>query len=132
MSEKVTPISRAISDVLTGAYARKRLTQEDLSQRTGIPLVTLQKKLRGRSPISATDLVVIAEAIGVQPPKMLEEAMQELVDQAESGMSAPVANILDQRQKKTPAEMTDDELEAIQKKAAINDTELEQDETDLP
>jgi transcriptional regulator with XRE-family HTH domain len=132
MSEKVTPISRAISDVLTGAYARKRLTQEELSQRTGIPLVTLQKKLRGRSPISATDLVVIAEAIGVQPPKMLEEAMQELVDQADSGTSAAVASILDQRQKKTPAEMTDDELEAIQKKAAINDTELEQDESDLP
>lgn len=132
MAEQVTPISRAISDVLTGAYARKRLTQEELSQRTGIPLVTLQKKLRGRSPISATDLVAISEAIGVEPPKMLEEAMQELADRASEATSAPVANILDQRQKKTPAEMTDAELEAIQKKAATNDSELEQDESDLP
>lgn len=131
MATDVPPISRAISDVLTGAYARKRLTQEQIATRADMPLVTVQKKLRGRTTISATDLVVLSRAIGVDPIKMLQEALEEVAE-AEKLMSVGVASISDQRKKKTPAEMTDDELDAIQKKAAINDPELEQDEPELP
>lgn len=130
MAEQVTEISRAVSDKLTGAYASKRLTQDEIAERAQMSIWTLQKKLRGRSPISATDLVVIAQAIGVSPAKILTEALEELEEQ--SRMSAPVVTLSDQRNKKTPATMTDDELEAIQKKAAINDEELEQDEPELP
>ena len=71
MADNITPISRAISDVLTGAYARKRLTQEQIADATDMPLVTVQEKLRGRAPISATDLVILSDAIGVSPSKML-------------------------------------------------------------
>lgn len=77
MPENISDLSRAVSDVLTGEYAKKRLTQDELATRTEMSVWTLQKKLRGRSPVSATDLVVIAQAIGVDPAGVLTEAMAD-------------------------------------------------------
>ena len=128
MADNITPISRAISDVLTGAYARKRLTQEQIASATDMPLVTVQKKLRGRAPISATDLVMLSNAIGVSPAKMLEDAMADLAEQ-ERQASEGIANISDQRRKKTPADMTFDELER-ERSAANTDPEIRHDEHD--
>lgn len=130
MADNITPISRAISDVLTGAYARKRLTQEQIANATDMPLVTVQKKLRGRAPISATDLVVLSNAIGVNPAKMLEDAMADLAEQ-EKQVSEGVASISDQRRKKMPADMSFEELEG-ERSAANTDPEIGHDEPDTP
>jgi len=131
MAEQVTPISRAISDVLTGAYARKRLTQEELAERAQMSIWTLQKKLRGRAPITATDLVIIARAIGIDPGKVLQEAIEE-VDEAERLASEGIASISEHRNKK-PSEMTEEELDAFEGESAANkDKELGHDEPDAP
>lgn len=130
MGEQVTDISRAVSDKLTGAYASKRLTQEEIAERANMSIWTVQKKLRGRAPITATDLVVIAEAIGVSPAKILTEALDELKEQ-ESLTSEGVASIADQRRKKRPSEMTEEELDAFEGESAANtDPELGHDEPD--
>lgn len=127
MAEQVTDISRAVSDRLTGAYASKRLTQEEIADRTQMSIWTLQKKLRGRAPITATDLVVIAQAIGVSPAKILTDALEDLEEQK---MSRGVANIADQRRKK-PSEMTEEELDAFNgEQAASTDPEIGHDEHD--
>lgn len=138
MSDTISPISRAVSDVLTGAYARKRLTQEQIAAATDMPLVTVQKKLRGRAPISATDLVVLSRAIGVDPAKMLEEALADLAEaevikdteREESLMSEGVVSLSEHRRKK-PSEMTDEELEG-ERSAANTDPEIGHDEPDAP
>lgn len=126
MADNITPISRAISDVLTGAYARKRLTQEQIADATDMPLVTVQKKLRARAPISATDLVVLSQAIGVDPAKMLQEALADLAE-AEAQASEGIASISDQRRKKKPSEMTEEEMEG-ESSAANTDPEIGFDE----
>lgn len=128
MAEQVTDISRAVSDKLTGAYASKRLTQDEIAERAQMSIWTLQKKLRGRAPISATDLVVIAQAIGVSPAKILNEALEELEEQ-KLAASEGVASIADQRRKKSPATMTDAELEG-ERSAANTDPEIGYDEPD--
>ena len=128
MADNITPISRAISDVLTGAYARKRLTQEQIADATDMPLVTVQKKLRGRAPISATDLVILSDAIGVSPSKMLEEALADLKEQ-EVLASEGVASISDHRRKKKPSEMTEEEMEGVSN-AANTDPEIGYDQPD--
>lgn len=128
MAETVTPISQAISDALTGAYARKRLTQEQIADRANMSLVTLQKKLRGRSPISATDLVVLAQAIGVDPAKVLDDALEDV-----NAASEGVVSLSEHRRKKSPAEMTDEELDAFDGESAANtDPEMGHDEPDAP
>ncbi|MGX9349218.1 helix-turn-helix domain-containing protein [Microbacterium sp. KNMS] len=124
-------ISTIASDVLTGFYKRKRLTQEELAERSDIPLTSLQKKLRGNAPITATDLVVISQAIGVDPALVMREIMREL-DDRNAGMSDAPVSLEAHRTKKSVAEMTDDEIEAIKKKAATYDPELEQDEPESP
>lgn len=116
-------ISQAVSDVLTGYYNRKRLTQEVVAERAGMSVVTLQKKLKGRAPISATDLVILANAIGVDPAKVLNEAIEEAAG------SEPPASLDDQRKKKKPSEMTDTELEGVPS-AANTDPEIGHDEPD--
>lgn len=128
MAEQVTPISRAISDVLTGAYARKRLTQEEIAERAGMSIWTLQKKLRGRAPITATDLVILSQAIGVDPGKMLTEALADL-EESKRLASEGVASLDDHRKKKTPAEMTEAEMEGVSS-AASTDPEIGYDEPD--
>lgn len=130
MAEQVTPISRAISDVLTGAYSRKRLTQEEIADRANMSIWTLQKKLRGRAPITATDLVVLSEAIGVSPSKMLEDALEEVAEQ-ERQTSEGVVSISEHRRRKTPAEMTEEELER-ERSAANTDDEIGRDEPEQP
>lgn len=128
MAEQVTDISRAVSDKLTGAYASKRLKQEDIAERANMSIWTLQKKLRGRAPVTATDLVVIARAIGVSPSKILDEALEQVAEE-ELLASEGVVSIADQRRKKTPADMTDDELEG-ERNAANTDPEIGYDEPD--
>lgn len=120
-------ISRVAADVLTGYYKRKRLTQEELAEKADIPLTSLQKKLKGRAPITATDLVMLSRAIGIDPTKVMAEIVEE-AEAEERRMSAGVASIAEQRFKtKSPATMTDDELEG-ERSAANTDPEIGYDE----
>lgn len=126
-----SPISQAVSDILTGYYNRKRLTQEAVAKKAGMSIVTLQKKLKANAPITATDLVILSRAIGVDPSKVIEEAEAEVAEQ-EKLASVGVASISDQRQKKkSSAEMTDEELEGVPS-AANTDPELGHDEPEAP
>lgn len=130
MPEQITPISRAISDILTGAYMKKRLTQEVVAERADMSIWTLQKKLKARAPITATDLVVLATAIGVDPAKVLEEAMEDVAN-AEKLVSAGIPTITEQRSKKRPSEMTEEELDAFEGEQAANrDPEIGHDESE--
>lgn len=126
-----SPISQAVSDILTGYYNRKRLTQEAVAKKAGMSIVTLQKKLKANAPITTTDLVILSRAIGVDPAKVIEEAEAEVAER-EKLASVGVASISDQRQKKkSSAEMTDEELEGVPS-AANTDPELGHDEPETP
>lgn len=128
MPAEQTPISRAISDVLTGYYGRKRLTQDKVAERADMSVVTLQKKLAGKAPITATDLVVLSNAIGVEPEKVLREAIEEVA--AAGPVSDAPLSLDDTRWRKheQAARMSVEELESQERRAAITDEELETDE----
>lgn len=106
------------------------MTQEELATKADIPLTSLQKKLKARAPITATDLVMLARAIGVDPAKVMEEIVEE-VELEERRLSEGIASLAEQRIKKTPATMTDDELEG-ERSAANTDPEIGFDEPDAP
>ncbi|WP_315637298.1 MULTISPECIES: hypothetical protein [Microbacterium] len=119
MAEQISPISRAISDVLTGAYMKKRLTQDVVAERAQMSIWTLQKKLKARAPITATDLVILSTAIGVKPGDVLEEAMADVAHE-ERLASEGIRTIAEQARKKRPSEMTEEELDAFDGEAAAN------------
>ena len=130
MSPTQPLISRVAADVLTGYYKRKRLTQEELATAADIPLPTLQKKLKGNAPITATDLVMLSRAIGIDPAKVITEIVEE-AEAEERRVSEDVASLDAHRKKKTPADMTEDEMES-ERSAANTDPEIGFDEPDTP
>lgn len=117
--------SQALSDALTGAYKARRLKQDVVAERADMSIWTLQKKLKGRAPITATDLVVLARAIGVTPAYLLDEA-EKLQREA---MSEPPANVIQIRSKSTPGDGAQEDVDE-QPSAANFDPEHEQDEPD--
>lgn len=117
--------SQALSDALTGAYKARRLKQDVVAERADMSIWTLQKKLKGRAPITATDLVVLARAIGVTPAYLLDEA-EKLQREA---MSEPPANVIQIRSKSTPGDGAQEDIDE-QPSAANFDPEHDQDEPD--
>lgn len=117
--------SQALSDALTGAYKARRLKQEVVAERADMSIWTLQKKLKGRAPITATDLVVLARAIGVTPASLIEDAEQLLAE----SMSAAPDNVVDIRPKQSPKDGAQEEFDELAG-AANYDPEHEQDEPD--
>lgn len=127
-------ITRVAADVLTGYYKRARLTQEELASRSEIPLTSLQRKLRGTAPISATDLVMIARGIEIDPVDVMAEIMKELGKRERpdnDGVSEVPVSLDAHRRNRTPADMEEEEWEGISN-AAGTDPELEQDEPESP
>lgn len=119
MSPSQPMISRIAADVLTGYYKRKRLTQEELAERSGMPITSVQKKLRAKAPITATDLVVLSRAIGLDPVEVMAEIMKE-TQHHERLASEGIPTIAEQTRKKRPSEMTEEELDAFDGETAAN------------
>lgn len=119
-------ISRAVSDVLTGFYNKRRLTQEVVAARAEMSVVTLQKKLKGNAPITATDLVLLSEAIGVDPRDVLDQAIRDVSEAAN--------NVSDLSQKRAERDRILGEGfdEDDHQSAANSDPEHELDEPEAP
>lgn len=122
MAPEQHEISRALSDVFTGLYRKKRLTQDVFAERAEMSIVTLQKKLAAKAPITATDLVLMSAALGVEAKDVLEEAMTDIASRTSD---APIS--LDAHRAKKPAEMNDEEIDRLEG-AANHDPENESDQ----
>lgn len=108
---------------------------------------TVNRRLIGETPFTVTEIVVVAKALNTTSLKLTEQALANYAGgTAEEGleklvaeftkdetapMSAPVASLDAHRKRKTPAMMTDDELEA-ELNAASTDPEHQRDEPDTP
>lgn len=126
MSREQPAVSRAVGDVLRGFYNRKRLTQEVVAARADMSVVTLQKKLKGNAPITATDLVVLSEAIGVDPREVLDQALKEL-SEASNNLSD-----LSQKRAERDGVLGENFDENDHQRAANHDPEHEFDEPAAP
>lgn len=58
-------LSRTLAGVVDQARKDAGVTQRDLSDATGIPLVTLNRRLTGSSPFLFTELVAVARHLGL-------------------------------------------------------------------
>ncbi len=54
---KASDISRAVGDVIYGAYKRQRLSQADLVERTGISVTTMRRLIAGEAEFDVDQLV---------------------------------------------------------------------------
>lgn len=63
---------------LRAAQGRAGLTDTALSERSGIPVVTLRRYLKGTRDTPASALFRIAEAVGISPGRLLDDALKNL------------------------------------------------------
>lgn len=126
--------SIAAADVLTGYYKRARMTQQQLADAAEMSITSLQKKLKGNAPVTATDLVVLSRAIGVDAADVMAEIMKEIAKRERrdnDGVSEVPVSLDAHRRNRTPAEMTEEEMEGVPN-AAGTDPELGYDEPEQP
>lgn len=70
--------AEAAAAELRAAQGRAQLTDTALAARSGIPVVTLRRYLKGTRDTPASALFKIAEALGIQPGRLLDDAMKNL------------------------------------------------------
>jgi DNA-binding Xre family transcriptional regulator len=60
-----TPASRTVADEVLAHLARKRLPRTWLTEKTGIPIATMSRRLNAQSAFTIDELVSIAQAFEV-------------------------------------------------------------------
>lgn len=55
--------------------ARQRLSPKQVSERAGIPLSTLRRRINGSYPFSLDQLVAVADALGIGTSALVREGM---------------------------------------------------------
>ncbi|WP_183101338.1 helix-turn-helix domain-containing protein [Nocardioides pelophilus] len=73
--QRLGQVQRAILRELRSILARRQIKLAALSTATGIPRSTLHHKLRGRTGLTVSELVLIAIALAVPAADLLETAM---------------------------------------------------------
>lgn len=71
-------ISRAMTRAVEQARQTAGKSQRALSGESGVPLVTLSRKLRGMGSFTVTELAAVAEALGVSFASLALAAEQDI------------------------------------------------------
>lgn len=75
MTTKSTYLTTAdLCGMLKDAARSRGVSPRELSERSGIPLGTLQRKLNDKSRLLMVDLLVIADGLGIDSVELIEEA----------------------------------------------------------
>lgn len=72
-ADAVAWTARAITDAIDSS----RLTKLSISEETGIPYSTLNRKLAGKSDFTFAELILIADAVGVSPADFTPPSLQK-------------------------------------------------------
>ena len=72
-------ITKRTADLVAAAIARSGLTEQQVAEKTGIPRVTLRRKVAGASPLTLDQLARISTATRTQfkdllPTELIERA----------------------------------------------------------
>lgn len=71
-------LNAAVAAVLRGRKAEERLTNQELAERAGIPVVSVQRYLDAKRPIPVSVLLALAEAMGTTPAHVVDAAAERL------------------------------------------------------
>lgn len=91
--KKPDGLDLAVAAVLRGEKHAQRLTNQDISDRSGIPVVSVQRYLDDKRPLKVGILAALAGAVGMTPGELVDAAAtrlgrpdQSLIDSAAAGI----------------------------------------------
>lgn len=67
----------SVAERIAKAIATAKRTKVSVSEGTGIPYITINRKLKGRGEFSLSELVLIADELGVHPSELLPESIAQ-------------------------------------------------------
>lgn len=136
------PINQAMATELRAERAAAGLTLDALAQQSGVALSTLRRILNGSIDVNVGDLALLCRALGEAQgiPLTMEDIVERAVKRAggydvvyaglpqmpDNAVSDVPTNVTPIR--KRVEDMTVDEIEAIETKAATRDPEMDTDE----
>jgi Helix-turn-helix. len=65
MDQPPSDITKRIAATVKSALRDQGITQQDASERTGIPFTTFKRYLRGTSPMDTSELEKVAALLGI-------------------------------------------------------------------
>ena len=68
------PQNFSFNDTLRAEMARRRITQTALAEALGLPQTQVSSRLRGATEWKVTELLAVAEYLGVTPASLLGDA----------------------------------------------------------
>ena len=134
--KKTSDFDVRLGNVIRAKRTKIRMSQNQLADASGIAMSNLQRRENGKIEITVSEIKRIAEALGVPAHELVDEAlddfggMQKLIDE-HVGMSEAPVSLDAHRRNRTPAEMTEEEMEGVPN-AAGTDPELGYDEPEQP
>jgi transcriptional regulator with XRE-family HTH domain len=129
MENEKSVLNTAVAAEIRAERAAKNMTAAQLAKAAGIPIGTLHRVLSGERDINVTQLGKIALAFGTT----VEHIMRRAVDRAGGLDALAPRQMSDAGGNVTPIrkrveDLSVDELEAIDRKAATRDAEMDTDE----
>lgn len=125
--------------------ARRKGGRQFIADLIGVSVKTVNRRALGDGSYTVKELQIIADALNTTSTELVERALRDysngsvqdgvsklIAEEGPAAMSEPPISLAEQRsKKKTPAEMTDEELEGVPS-AANTDPEMEYDEPEHP
>lgn len=136
--KKTSDFDVRLGNVIRAKRTKIRMSQTELAEASGIAMSNLQRRESGKIEITVSEIKRIAEALGVPAHELVDEAlkdfggMEKLIAEHVGMSEAPVSLEAHREKKKSVADMTVDEIESMQTKAATHNVELDQDEPEAP
>lgn len=122
--KQISELNQAMADVIRSEAAVARLSQAELSDRTGYSLATINRILGGKSKFNLDQIEKIGAALRLDPREMMRRAVER---RAVRMSEAAPDNVTQLQPRKRVEDMTVEELEQ-QKHAATVDPEMDQPE----
>ena len=72
----------SLAQVVAAQIKSAGLSQRDMATRTGVPLVTLSRRITGRSPFTVAELATIASVLGVSVVDLVLKAERAIAPSA--------------------------------------------------
>jgi transcriptional regulator with XRE-family HTH domain len=125
VEQQKSPMNQAVAAEIRAERGAQRMTVKQLALASGMVESTLNRALAGERDINVTQLTKIAAALGTTPDALMTRAVDRM-----GGIDVLMSDV--RRKNVTPLrrveDMTVDEIEAEQKKAATIDPEMDTDE----
>lgn len=78
MPNELTTRSERVAEEVRAEMARQEITVNALSEKSGVPISTLRRSVKGKRPFTINELFVITRLLGISATELIQRAEGQL------------------------------------------------------